>query len=243
MDEHYITILHEREKLLNIKPHMAEYRHEMIYYIIDINCAFREFLKETLNKKIELNPKKSFYYKRRYNLDFPTMEIVQLSIMYMDIYITHMNKINKCPEKEKDVSLACYILAYKYENDAHFWRIIDFIVIKGIYGGQIGVNRAIKLELYLLQEVLNFRANIPTPLAFIDEYGYDSDGTNKENYKTLVDLSTKILISTDYYDSPSKIAKLCISLLDTNTINRSKILGIVDESWDQFSKKYTSLHD
>jgi hypothetical protein len=108
-----------------------------------------------------------------------------------------------------DIGLACYMLAYKYENEDNSWGLHDFVVL---YGGRLFAAAVVGIEKNIWQNVLKFRVNLVTPNDFIDEHFYEmniTDNKLSENAKTL---ATKIIIGNHYYRLPSIIATMSLRL-------------------------------
>jgi len=145
-----------------------------------------------------------------------------------------------------NVGAACYVLAYKYENDDNSWTAIDYIA--KAYGKKTR-SQVICIERVILK-LLNYKVNIVTPLAFISEFMHECGETDTKKKLEVGILSTKIMI-TDFYWSSSKIAVIslvlcmnCIDYLaeianiDDILTNLNILLEVIEINWEEFTKEF-----
>jgi hypothetical protein len=185
----FLQILHEREKLLDIDHDNPE-RSDIIRHILAIHTSFSYSLKIKRDYKLGKSPEKSRHINDKYLLNVSSWNVVQLAFIYMDSFLAMCNISNNI-----DIALACYILAYRYENDDNSWGIYDYVVKNS---GPKYVLHMIKIEKYIWEYVLKFRMNLPTPIDFID----DNDAKK---------ISTKLMMT--HVELPSVIAKMSLALV------------------------------
>jgi len=185
----FLHILHEREKLLHIKHDSLE-RSDIIRHILAIHTAFSFSLKIKRDNKLLKNPENSRYINDKYILNLTSWKVVQLSFMYMDSFLAKCNIIHNI-----DIALACYILAYRYDNDDNSRGIYNFIYQNS--GSKYSLH-VITIEKYIWQHVLRFSMNLPTPIDFISDN------------EPAIFISTKLMMN--HIELPSVIAKMSLSL-------------------------------
>jgi len=185
----FLQILHEREKILNIEHDSTE-RSDIIRHVLAIHTSFSDSLKIKRDIKLAKKPEKSRHINDRYLLNASSWNVVQLAFIYMDSFLAMCNLNNNI-----DVALACYILAYRYENDDNSCGIYDYVVKNS---GPNYVLHIIKIEKHIWEYVLKFRMNLPTPMDFID----DNDAKK---------ISTKLMMT--HVELPSVIAKMSLALV------------------------------
>lgn len=228
--ESFLPILYGKEQIIPLKVHNKK-RDKIIYYIMAIHSDLS-------------------YKFTNDDLDYPTLEILQLAFMYMDVFLTHKSigdivgdDITVDP---LNLGATCYVLAYKYENDDNYWNALNNIV------KTFGKNRrahVICIEKVILK-LLDYKVNIVTPLSFISEFMHECNIHDRKKILEVGILATKIMI-TDFYWSSSKIAVMslvlcnnCIEYLaDIAKINDvldnvTILLNAMETNWQEFTDEF-----
>lgn len=231
--ESFLPILYGREQMIPIKVHDKN-RNVILSHILTIhNDIFSK-------------------YHDKNDIDCPTLEILQLAIMYMDVFLCAHSLGPVFYENSKfiidplNLGAACYVLAYKYENDENSWTATDHI--RKEYG-KYTRSQTVYIERLILK-LLDYKANIVTPLAFISEFMYECNENNQKKKLEVGILSTKIMI-TDFYWSSSKIAIMslvicmyCVDYLaniaEINDIiaNLNILLEVMETNWQEFTDEF-----
>lgn len=224
-----LPFLYEREKIPNITNH-GKPRDAVIYEILKVHDKFYK------------------YVGSKISLDTPTWEMIQLAILYADVYLTHNDSIDA-----KLLANSCYTLSYKYESDDNIWEMTSYVEIKE---GRSFMLKTAKIEKIILEN-LNYRANLTTPLEFISEFIYDatleghkvSDAV-RSNAQLM---SIYIMASSDILSKDtSKIAIISLMLVDDclnkyfSTMHGFMVLlahkhslqEVIENDWEDFTAKY-----
>ncbi len=202
MDE-YFKVLQGREADIN---HVKS-RDEIIRHIFNVHCGFSE---NRIRRKCVNN--------------VPSWEMVQLAVIYMDLYLMKVDVHN-----EQVLALACYILAYKYAIDIYENDIVAFV--KKMFGKSI-LRKVLIVEMDVWEKI-EYKTNYATPLEYVDEYLTWLEEDDPEQRKKIRLLTMKLLIS-DLYASPASIVALFCILLGVNqnnidlTIRKLECVGITN---------------
>jgi len=228
--DNFLQLMYEREKIPNITKH-GKPRDVVIYEILKIHSKFRKY---------------SSKYKSK--VDVPTWEMVQLAILYMDVFLTTHELIGA-----EKLGMTCYNLAFKYESDDYGWRAAEYT--EYTYGREYLKETAL-IEKTIL-EAIDYRANLVTPLAFIAEYIYQAQqekhviGNNVCSNAEL--MSMYLLISSDILAKDvSKIAIISLMVVDECLndyfshmpgfakllANKHILYEVIENDWEEFTTKY-----
>jgi len=205
----FFDVLSVREKRINIEKHDHSLRCDTINCILKIHASFSTSLKNSFKKDIKRGGKKTKLI-RRYKLNSPSSRVVQLALLYMDSYISFVNTAFSIHIRPIDVGLACYMLAYKYENDDNTSGLHYFIIDNS---GPNFSAHVLEIERFIWEDVFEFRVNLVTPIDFIEERFHELgiDDMDKLNYAK--ESSTKIMMSNEYYKPPSVIAGMSLAFI------------------------------
>jgi len=227
----FLPILYDKEQIMPLKVHNKT-RNIILNYILTIH--------NDISRK---------YYDKD-DIDYATLEMLQLAIMYMDVFLSAKSIGDNVGDSIRvdplNLGAACYVLAYKYESDENTWSATDHITTK--YGIDTR-SQTVCIEKVILK-LLDYKANVVTPLAFISEFMYECGETNIKKKLEVGILSTKIMV-TDFYWSSSKIAVIslvlcmnCVKYLgqitNINDIlkNSNRHLETIETNWQEFIDEF-----
>lgn len=197
----FLDILYEREKeysqsLLSDKDR----RKKIVACILNVNRLFKKSGYPTLKEWSDRE------------IDF-----LHLAIMYADVYLTSRHYAEET-QKHNDLVIAagCYSVAYKYETDSYETEFLEFV--RDSHKNCVWNFPALLIEVlnfeWILLKVLNWRVNLITPVAFINEYANEINIDPDDAYK----LSLKLLIS-DVCLVPSNWGISCLLLTNVKAVN------------------------
>jgi hypothetical protein len=228
----FLDILYDRER--KYVHSNDKRRKKIIKLILEAHNMFRKS-DYSIGKKRETN-----------------VELLHLAIMYADIYLENELKtnteVNSLEIKKYNIHIiaaGCYSIAFKYEMDEYETDFINYLYdgcLKIIWNIKTLLTEVLEFE-WILLGTLEWKANLVTPIAFINEYADELGLEHKDAAK----FSLKMII-LDVCLIPSNWGICCLILANNEILEHFNVseedfqtIEFVNEKitkdWELFEKE------